>query len=97
MRGISLLPCLSSLRLSFEEPAVKWHGLEQASVVVDLHAEHADCAPVQSEFSRRLEKAEHESRWKLDQQLASLSDANKAHLRQVWCCLLPCALMPAAF
>ena len=42
---------------------------------------------MQSEFSRRLEKAEHESRWKLDQQLASLSDANKAQLRQVCHCL----------
>lgn len=38
---------------------------------------------MQSEFARRLEKAEHESRWKLDQQVDSLSDASKTHLRQV--------------
>ncbi|KAL3149782.1 hypothetical protein ABBQ38_013608 [Trebouxia sp. C0009 RCD-2024] len=40
-------------------------------------------ADLQSEFARRLEKAEHESRWKLDQQVDSLSDASKTHLRQL--------------
>lgn len=38
---------------------------------------------MQSEFSRRLEKTEHESKWKLEQQLESLSDSSKLHLRQV--------------
>lgn len=38
---------------------------------------------MQSEFARRLEKAEQESKWKLDQKVEGLSDASKAHLRQV--------------
>ena len=41
------------------------------------------CGGMQSDFARRLEKAEHEWKWKLDQQLDSLSDASKTHLRQV--------------
>ena len=41
------------------------------------------CGCMQSEFSRRLEKTEHESKWKLEQQLESLSDSSKSHLRQV--------------
>ena len=44
---------------------------------------HQLCGGVQSEFSRRLEKAEHESKWKLEQQVESLSDSSKTHLRQV--------------
>ena len=30
-----------------------------------------------------MEKTEHESKWKLEQQLESLSDSSKSHLRQV--------------
>ena len=44
---------------------------------------------LQSEFARRMEKGEHDFKYKVDQVQETLSDAHKAHLRQVspWLCL----------
>ena len=100
--GLSLYPsaclktCLSAGCLSVCLSVCLTTSVQQMKGPALLHfliaAERDACPEVlaclQSEFARRMEKGEHDFKYKVDQVQESLADAHKAHLRQV-CPSLP--------